>query len=252
MKNNALAGILSLMVAGGMALSPNARAVDGPSPAASRLDGESANRVGTIDTQRLASDLGWDREMNDNLKKMTGQMENEFQQLGGLYDSLLQQKKKEMGITGTEKPEELAKKLTQDQQRELMELVNSARQKLSQVQQYANQQLEKYRNDWLNQYGSAIRPIVRRIAQEKKLAVVMNIQQVPLMFSDPAVDITDAVVDAAKANPPKLYPVDPPKMISDLFNKAPTTQTTQTTTAPAVAPAVTPAVAPKTVPPVKR
>jgi Skp family chaperone for outer membrane proteins len=190
---------------------------------------EPAGHIGTIDTAKLAADLRWDTEMNANVTKMTKQMDDEFQQLAGIYSSLLQQKAKEMGFLGTETKEESAKKfaaLTQDQQRELTVMSNEARQKLTQVQQYANQQLEKYRNDCLTQYSVAIRPIVRRISEQKKLSIVINIQQIPLMYSDPMVDITNAVVDAANANPPKLYPVDPPKMISDLFAKGPSTQPT--------------------------
>lgn len=248
MKKNALSGILSLMIAGGFVVNPTIQAAD-RSVVTPKVESESTGRVGTIDTQKLAADLGWDREMNENIKKISGQMEGEFLQLRNHYDSTLEQKKKDMGITGTETGDELSKKLTQPQQRELMELVNGARQKLSQVQQYANQQVDKYRTDWLNQYGSAIRPIVRQIAQQKKLSVVINIQQIPLMYSDPGVDITDAVSDAARANPPKLIPVDPPKMISDLFAKP---SATQSTTAPAAAPSVAPVAPPKTAPPVKR
>ena len=249
MKKKALTGILCLMLAGGAVLTPTLYAADRPVLAANKLEVETAGRVGTIDTQKLAVDLGWDREMNDNIKKIFGQMESELQQLRSHYDSTLDQKKKDMGITGTETGDELSKKLTQTQQRELMELVNGARQKLAQVQQYANQQMEKYRTDWLNQYGNAIRPIVRQIAQQKKLSVVINIQQIPLMYSDPSVDITDAVSDAARANPPKLIPVDAPKMISDLFAKSPATQSS---TAPSVSPSVAPVAPQKTAPPVKR
>lgn len=252
MKKKALTGILCLTLAGGAVLTPTLYAADRPALAANKLEVETAGRVGTIDTQKLAADLGWDREMNENIKKIFGQMESELQQLKNLYDSTIQQKKKEMGITGTETGDELSKKLTQAQQRELMELINGGNQKLSQVQQYAKQQLEKYRNDWLNQYGSAIRPIVKQIAQQKKLSVVINIQQIPLMYSDPSVDITDAVFDAAKASPPKLYPVDPPKMISELFARAPATQsTTAPSVAPSIAPAVVPAVQPKAAPSIK-
>ena len=249
MKKKALTGILCLTLAGGAVLTPTLYAADRPVLAANKLEVETAGRVGTIDTQKLATDLGWDREMNDNIKKISGQMESEFQQLRSHYDSTLDQKKKDMGITGTETGDELSKKLTQTQQRELMELVNGARQKLAQVQQYANQQMEKYRTDWLNQYGNAIRPIVRQIAQQKKLSVVINIQQIPLMYSDPSVDITDAVSDAARANPPRLIPVDAPKMISDLFAKSPATQSS---TAPSVSPSVAPVAPQKTAPPVKR
>jgi Skp family chaperone for outer membrane proteins len=193
---------------------------------------EGSGRIGTIDTQKLAHDLGWDREMNDNLGRMGGEMEGQFKQLGGMYDSLIQQKKKEYGVTGNETMEEINKKMTPVQQREMMELVNKARQELTQVQQYAKGELDKYRNEWLAQYGDAVRPFVRRIAQDKRLSVVINTQQIPMMYTDPAVDITNAVVDAVLANPPKLTPVAPPKMISDLFQHS----TTQSTTMPSTRP----------------
>ncbi len=244
MKKNALTGFICLIVAGGMQLTQALYAADRPVMTSPKPDTELTGRVGTIDTQKLAKDLGWDNEMNENIKKISDQMKNEFQQLRNLYESTLQQKKKEMGISGNETGDELAKKLTLAQQRELMDLVNGAKQKLAQVDQFASQQLEKYRTDWLNQYGSAIRPIVKQIAQQKKLSVVINVQQIPLMFSDPSVDITDAVSAAAKANPPTLNPVDPPKMISDLFPKSPTTQST-------TAPAVVPETQPKTSPSIK-
>ena len=239
LKNKALVGICSLLIAGGAVVWNPSRLVADPGTAVGGVD--STGRIGTIDTAKLASELRWDTEMNANLAKMTKQMDEEFQQLAGIYSSLLQQKAKEMGFSGKETKEEGAKKfatLTQDQQRELTVMSNEARQKLTQVQQYANQQLEKYRNDCLTEYSKAIRPIVKSISEQKKLSVVINVQQIPLMYADPTVDITKAVVDAAHANPPKLYPVDPPKMISDLFAKG---AATQPTTGPATK-AVTPVI----------
>ena len=233
MKKKALIAMCSLLIAGGAVVCNQGRSIADPVPATS----ESTGRIGTIDSAKIAADLRWDTEMNANVTKMTKQMEEEFQQLAGIYGSLLQKKAKEFGYTGTETKEESEKKfasLTPEQQRELTVMSNEARQKLAQVQQYANQQLEKYRTDCLAQYGVAIRPIVRRISEQKKLSVVINIQQIPLMYVDPAVDITNAVVDAANANPPKLYPVEPPKMISDLFNKgAASRPTTGSATKPA-------------------
>ena len=212
-------------------------------------------RVGTIDTSKLAVDLGWDREMKTNMGKLKDQLEGEFKQLEMLYDGQLQTKKKAMGIKGDETGEQLQKILTLDQQRDLMTMLNTGRQNLGNVQQQANQQVQRYAAEWDKQYSDAIKPIVQSIAKDKKLSVVINLRATPLMYSDPTVDITDAVVAFALTHPPKLTPVEIPKInVSGDIGGLSTTQPAMTPSTPAPttpsAPVTPTTPAPKSVTPV--
>ena len=205
---------------------------------------EATGRIGTIDTRRLATDLNWSREMDANIKRISEEIQTNARQIELLYDAQVQQKKKEFGIKGDETVEQLNKMLTEAQKTEMIGMINLARQNLTSFQQQANQAMQKYVNEWDKQYSDAIRPLVRQIAESRKLSVVINLSSTPVMYSDPAVDVTDAVVDAAKKQPPKFIPVDVPKITipGDIgtLSKLPTSQP-----ATKIAPPVTPVIPPK-------
>ena len=199
------------------------------------FDSDATGRIGTIDTAKLANDLGWDRDMNANIETLKAQLGSELQKLGGLFGAQLEAKQKELGLSGTEKEkEEKFKKLTVDQQ-----------QQYAGMAQNAQQQMQKYVQDWNKEYGDAIRPLVAQVAAEKRLSVVVNIQVVSVIWSDPGVDITGAVFKVASKNPPKLRQIEPPKLFKEPLpttqealkiaatqNVKPTTPTTPTGTKP--------------------
>ena len=207
------------------------------------FDSDATGRIGTIDTAKLANDLGWDRDMNANIETLKAQLGSELQKLGGLFGAQLEAKQKELGLSGSEKEkEEKFKKLTVDQQQQYAGMAQNAQQQMGQVQQVAQQQMQKYVQDWNKEYGDAIRPLVAQVAAEKRLSVVVNIQVVSVIWSDPGVDITGAVFKVASKNPPKLRQIEPPKLFKEPLpttqealkiaatqNAKPTTPTTPTT-----------------------
>ena len=212
---------LSVICAVGFAgLSQSARAAD--TLPQIKFDSDATGRIGTIDTAKLAKDLGWDREMNANMKVLEGQLINEMQKLNTLFGAQLEAKQKELGLMGTdaEKTEKF-KKLSEAQQQQYAGMANQAQQMMGQVQQYAQQQMQKYIADWNKEYSEAIRPLVQQVAVEKRISVVLNVQVVPVVYTDSGVDITDTVAKVARNKPPTLNAVALPK----LFDKPlPTTQ----------------------------
>ena len=78
-------------------------------------------------------------------------------------------------------------------------------------QNAANQRFQAYRAEWVQQYREAISPVVREIAGQRKMSIIVN-KTDPILYFDGAVDVTNAVVDAARAKPPALHPVAVPTL----------------------------------------
>jgi Skp family chaperone for outer membrane proteins len=167
------------------------------------------DRVGVVNLEQVGKDLGWSKELDANIATFQSKLRDEYQQAAQRYEKELQQKKAELGIKDTDTIQEMNKKLTPQQQQDLGQMFTAGRQILGQVQQTANQQLNTYRGEWGRQYREALSPLIKQVAQDRRIAIVIP-DPGPLLYSDPSVDITPAVIEAAKAHPPTFKPVPLP------------------------------------------
>jgi Skp family chaperone for outer membrane proteins len=205
-------------------------------PEKSEAGSGSAAAIGVVDVNKVVNDLGWANELNSNLTNLQNQLTTELRNVTATYESQLQQKKKELGLKETDSLQDIGKKITPQQQQELVVMFNTGRQLLVQLQQAAGQQFENYRQQWFQQWREALNPIVKQVAQDKKLTVVFSTPG-PILYTDPAADVTAAVIDAAKMHPPTFKPVQLPQIKVPL-SIDPAAAATQPTTQPVTQPSL--------------
>lgn len=188
-----------------------------------------------VDLDRVARDLGWMTKMQANLETYRGQLQADLKRFEGLYQADITAKIKDMLPPGVKENEKVT--LTPVQSQNLSNLVMAGRQQIAGLSQRADQQFNAYRINWIKQYREALSPIIRQVAEEKKMNIVI-MQGENVLFSDRSVDLTDAVVDAARGKPPALTDVPmtkldgPPTIDTRAIPQAPETQPTQPTTQP--------------------
>ena len=175
---------------------------EGPGGSNSRSD--SGGATGVVDVDKVARDLGWMNQLQANQQAYANQIKNEFEQYRQKYEQLVQDKAKSMIPPGTKEGEKYT--LSSVQAQDLSTYIATERQQLAGLNQEANQLLNNYKLQWVRQYREALSPIVRQVAQDRKLNVVLT-QTDLVIFADRSVDLTDAVVDAARARPPALTQV---------------------------------------------
>jgi Skp family chaperone for outer membrane proteins len=211
MKNWTVIGVLFLGIVIGSAFFSNGCKQSKTAEAAPDKAEAGASTIGVVDVNKVVNDLGWANELNSNLANLQSQLSTEVRNVTATYESQLQQKKREFGLKETDSLQDIGKKLTPQQQQDLMLMFNTGRQLLAQLQQAAGQQFEAYRAQWFQQWREALNPIVKQVAQEKKLTVVFSTPS-QILYSDPAADVTAAVIDAAKLHPPSFKPVQLPQI----------------------------------------
>ena len=166
-----------------------------------------ADRVAVVNLDAVAQSLGWLEDMKGNLETSQKSLQDEFDKVKNTYVVYAKRRQTEMGLKDGDK-------LTPAQQQEFAQLDAQARQTLGQMQTAANQEFQRYRGEVISQYRTALQPIIREVATKKKMTLVINNVE-PVLWADSAVDITDAVEDAARANRPQLHTVTPPKLLKD-------------------------------------
>lgn len=189
-----------------------------------------------VDIDRVAKDLGWLNQMQSNQQTYLNQLKNEFQQYNQHYEQLVQEKAKSMIPPGTKEGEKYT--LSSVQAQELTNYMTQERQLLSQLNQEATQLFNNYKLQWVRQYRESLSPIVRQVAQDRKMNVVL-MQNEGVLFADRSVDLTDAVVDAARSRPPSLtqVPMDHLQGPADIRpNQGPMAQTQPATSQPTTQP----------------
>lgn len=166
--------------------------------------GSSGGATAVVDLDKVARDLGWLTKMQSNMETYQNQLKTDLQNFQQRYEAQVQQHVKDMIPPGTKEGDKYT--LSQTQSQELTNYIVAARQQVQQLGQEANQLYNAYRVEWARQYRDALSPIVRQVAQDKRMNVVL-VQNENLMYADRNVDLTDAVVDAARKQPPSLTEV---------------------------------------------
>jgi Skp family chaperone for outer membrane proteins len=166
--------------------------------------GGAGNATAVVDLDKVARDLGWLTKLQTNMESYQNQLKNDLQQFQQRYEAQVQQHVKDMIPPGTKEGDKYT--LSQTQSQELTNYIVAARQEVQQLSQNATQLYNNYRMQWIRQYRDAVSPIVRSVAQDKRMNVVL-VQNDNLMYADRSVDLTDAVVDAARKQQPLLTEV---------------------------------------------
>ncbi len=192
----------------------------------------SATAVGVVDLDSVAKELGWMREMENNLKAVEQTFKNDLTEKQAAWGKQITDLQKQYA------PKE-GDKLTPQQIQNLQQMVAIGQQGMQQLQGVANQQFVNYRAEWVKRYREALEPIVRDVANDKHVKVVFTKTE-QIMFVDNTVDITTAVASAARARPPVLAPVDKPELPKVGALPTPEAATQPATTAPSTSGTTTP------------
>jgi len=166
---------------------------------------QSANtRVAVYDIDRVAHDMGWTTDMQTNLAALQNQIKSDLKRAQDQYTNQILDQKHQWAPKDTDK-------LTPEQADALGKMNAFANQVLSQLNQNGNQQLMNYRQQWIIQYREALRPILEQVAEERKLGIILEKNET-VQFSEPSSDITDAIIDMARAHAPVVNPVAMPTL----------------------------------------
>jgi outer membrane protein len=181
--------------------------------------------VGVVDYNKVLKELGWETKLNDHIKSYGDQLTKEFND----YEARYSRQVGDMQAT----LKGLGDKLTQQQQNEFVQTVNATRQTLVALRQRGNEEINLYRNEWLRRYKEALAPTVKQIAEQRHMGAVLASTDL-VVYLDPAADLSNAVVEAAKKQPPTLTDVPMPSLPQAPQNVGPNMlATTQPTTQPA-------------------
>jgi Skp family chaperone for outer membrane proteins len=202
--------------------------------AAAGADAKGGDKIGVVDFNQVAASLSWNKDVETYTENLKNKLKLDFKQLEEKYVGEFEQKKKEFGLTDKDKPEDWAKKLSPSQSQELQQMGMNAQRIDQYLQGKGEQTLQSAQAQWKQNYLKAIDPLVRQVAAEKKLAVIVN-HPGALLYYDPNVDVTTWVVDAWKKSPPtvappQLQPIEvPPSILASA-----TQPSTQPTSSPKV------------------
>jgi Skp family chaperone for outer membrane proteins len=177
--------------------------------------------VATVDLLKVFTDLNYVSNVDAKVDAYKKELTEELKAVKTRYDGEIQDYVKSLFPKDAKPDTEI--KLTPAQQQRLSQLASAEQNALNQLNQGAGQELVNYRNKWLSQYRTQLGPIVRQVAQEKKLSVVIALAD-NVLFSEDNLNLSNAVVDAAKSHP--IVVIDPPMNkieaapLRDLLNQA--------------------------------
>jgi Skp family chaperone for outer membrane proteins len=165
---------------------------------------ELETRVAVVDLDKVARELGWMTKLHAEMGNYQTQLKSDIQKFEQRYQAEVQQHIKDMVPPGTKEGEKYT--LSQEQSQGLTNYIVASRQQVKELGQEANALYKNYQAEWARHYRDAISPLVRQVAQEHHMNVVLE-QNEHLLYSDHAVDLTDAVVEAARNAPPEIVDV---------------------------------------------
>ncbi len=145
--------------------------------------GAGGGGVATIDLDKIATGMGW----FDDMQRKVGSVE---QELTVKLDSLRQQ----LDTTLRDEHRRMGDKPTQEQQDRLAAMQLVAQRQMQEAQAQLQLQSQQTLQQVIGQYRDLVRPVARRVAEQKGYTVIV-LPTDAIFWSDPAADLTDAVMD---------------------------------------------------------
>jgi Skp family chaperone for outer membrane proteins len=160
--------------------------------------------IAVIDLDKAARDLGYASTLQGNLDQCRKELQADVKKFAAGYEAQVQSVARSM-VPKDARPNDRYT-LSPEQSAEVNRDVAAVRQQVAQLGQKADQTFNAYRTEWIRHYREALTPLVQQVAHARKASVVL-VKSDTVLFAEPATDITDAVVEAARANPPQVAPV---------------------------------------------
>lgn len=165
--------------------------------------GESSTRIGVVDLDRAAGELGWMDDMRKDMEACGNQLQADMKKFSGMYSDQLKSIAHSEGVDVTHGSTTAPADLTRD--------AAAARQQLNQLHQKADQLYAGYRASLVAHYREALLPTIRQVAHDRKITLVL-VRNENVLMAEPEIDITSAVIDAARTNRPTVTPVPLPRL----------------------------------------
>lgn len=159
-----------------------------------------ARGVAVIDLDAVAAELGRDKQIAHAVQQRQKALNDRLVQLANGYVSQLEQHREAS-------KEEEANKV------QLAQYQEKANKSLGQARRQAEQDLSAHRLRLVQQFRSAVRPVARKIAEEKGYSLIITMQDGLLLDYEPDADITGEVAAALKASQTPREPA--PLPVSD-------------------------------------
>jgi Skp family chaperone for outer membrane proteins len=147
---------------------------------------EPQSTVAVLDLAAVAKALGRDEVFKEQVLAAGKQLQDQLAQFtSGLQDKLREEQAK------------LGEKPTEAEQQQLQKMVVEAQRQVQQSQVLARQKALEFQNQLATQFRSEVQPVAGEVARAKGATSVLLTNTV--MWFEPAVDITGAVIDAMRA-----------------------------------------------------
>jgi len=180
-------------------------------------DASGGEKVGVINLGAVADAMGWGQNMTQKSKELKDASEADINKVKGLLQDDIKAQMKAMGLKENDKADSLSDK---DKQK-LGQLIGRDDQYLQQLTQAANQRMQAYQNQWVQEYRRVLGPIISEVADQKHVSVVINYTE-PVLYADPSVDLTKAVIADASGKPMKLNEIPMPGPLVNITANAAT------------------------------
>lgn len=178
--------------------------------------------VAVIDLDKVAGALGWLNELNANLQSTDASLQAQLNQILQNGIKSVEDAKKEI-ITQAKLTADQVKQLnevrdvreleklplTADQRQKLIDTLNRANVNLQVARNQYQQLMTGRRAELIAAYREKIRPVARRVANNRGMSVVLTVTD-PVLYSDPATSITEDVIEEMMKTYGKSSPAPAP------------------------------------------
>jgi Skp family chaperone for outer membrane proteins len=215
----------------------------------SKTDGASssgkAGTVGVVDLDQISREVGWASEIDEDRKAAAQDINSQLQVFATSVKNAWTDKRKAIGDAAHLKADELKVinadqingdefqklPLSKDQKDDFLRSANEASQTLQGARQQAEQAMQQREQRVIDSYREAMKPSVRRVAVSANVSTVLSTNPSAVFYYDPAVDLSNQVVDDLRKQMPEHKMPANPKMNYPEFKF--TTVTPAAVTAPA-------------------
>jgi outer membrane protein len=146
------------------------------------VSAQSAQKVGTIEVQRIVQESAVGKESLARIQKIQAAKQDEL----GKRQNELRDLEKRIQEQGKSLSEEAMEKLQKDYQSKALDL--------KRFQDDAQREMEELQRKELGELERRVLPVIEAVSKELGYSLVLNKYQSGLLHADPAVDITDAVI----------------------------------------------------------
>lgn len=154
---------------------------DMPAPPAASA-AKPAGGVGVVDLDTLAKQLGRDVQMEGEVQERIASLNSKLTSFKNTLDRLYEEKQASFGETPNE---EQQKQLIAMQERMTAQMIESKRK--------GESELVVYRQKLIEQFREQAKPVLKEVAAERGLSIVIPKNPLMLLTVDPGVEITDEV-----------------------------------------------------------